>query len=123
MAGGSRESRGYPNSILAPCCVSSADPLDLRHNDIAFWQLIWGPCHRLRPDRRPLQLGDAPYRSANLRRCPAQPRARLCSGHRNGNHHGLLHSYLFTPPESLREEAEVTTSSVYATVTVKSQVT
>src|ERR1700752_1213355 len=122
MARGGRESWGYPCSILAPCCTAGADTLDLGHNDLALWQLVRSPCYCLRPDGRPFYTSYSSYRSANLRRCPAQPRARLCSGDGDGDHHGIFHLYLFLPPAPLRKMAEMTASPVSASIKVKTPV-
>ena len=47
-------------------------------------------------------------------RCSAQPRARLCSGDGDGDHHGILDPYLFHSPAPLGKVAEMTLSTAPA---------
>src|SRR5689334_17935690 len=124
MARGGGKSRGKSHPVLARCCTSCPNAIDPGHNDFALRQRIWRPCHGVRSDRGALRPGYSPHWTADLGRCPSQPRARLRGRDGDGAYHGNSHIFcLFTPPAPLRKVAEMTTAPVSAPAKIQPLVT
>src|SRR5574341_1599680 len=119
MAGGGRESRSDFDSILAQRSIACIAAFDHGHDYLALRQRVRSLRHCLCPNRWTIQPRHAPDWAADLRRCFAQPGARLCGGNGNGVHHGLFDSLIFSATAPFRKVVAMTISAASTNVVSK----